>query len=142
MAELALFKFLHEKYENRIKICPLLQEPHDFHGLSYIIEIDGQLHMVGYFFDNYSQLNKKDIEEFEYLYRLNMSLMGWKNNDKDAKLFLFIISSSLDDLKLNKDIIQYLDRLHFLNYFTLEYSGPPFFHLTEIDKNGEPIYFY
>ncbi|MED4732433.1 DUF4365 domain-containing protein [Aneurinibacillus migulanus] len=46
MAELALFKFLHEKYENRIKICPLLQDPRDFYGLSYIIEIDGQLHMA------------------------------------------------------------------------------------------------
>lgn len=142
MAELALFKFLHEKYENRIKICPLILEPHDFHGLSYIIELDGILHMVGYFFDNYSRLNRKHIEEFESLYHLNMSLMGWKSTDLDAKLFLFIISNSLDDLKLSKGIKQYLDRICFLNYSTLKYSGPPFFHLTEIDENGEPIYFY
>lgn len=142
MAELALFKFLHEKYENRIKIAPLLQEPHDFHGLSYIIELDGQLHMVGYFFVNYSQLSQKHIEEFESLYHSNMSSMGWDGSEKDAKLFLFIISSSRDDLTLSKTIIQYLDSLYFLKYFTLEYSGPPFFHLTEIDKKGEPIYWF
>ncbi|OEC01246.1 hypothetical protein GY31_13115 [Lysinibacillus sphaericus] len=108
MAELALFKFLHEKYENRIKIVPLLQEPRDFHGLSYIIELDGQLHMVGYFFVNYSQLIQKHIEEFESLYHSNMSSMGWDSYEKDAKLFLFIISGSRDDLKLSKAKIQSL----------------------------------
>lgn len=140
--EVSLFKFLYEKFNNSIKIAPLLQEPHDFHGLSYIIELNGHLHMVGYFFNDYEQLAKKHIEEFESLFHSNMASMGWDNHYKDAKLFLFIISNSLDELKLSRDNKLALDTLDFLEYFTLEYSGPPFFHLTEIDKNGEPIYIF
>lgn len=142
MVELSLFKFLSEKYETEVKIAPELHTPRDFHGLSYIIEMDGEFHMVGYFFDNLSQLNKNCIKEFESLYHSNMSSMGWKDNNRGSKIFLFIISSSLDDLKLSSEIIRYLNKLHFLNFFTLEYSGPPFFHLTEIDETGEPIYIW
>lgn len=142
IVELALFKFLYEKYEKRIEICPLLLEPRDFHLLSYIAKIDGNVHMIGYYYNYYKQIDKEAIREYETLYFQNMKAMGWDRYDKDAKLLLFIISDSIQDLTLKYDLTTHLSTVDCIDYFILEYSGSPYFLLTEIDDKGNSIYFY
>lgn len=142
IAELLLYRLLCEKYQGRIRIAPLMQEPHDFHGLSHVVEIDGKFAMVGMFYDNIGKIKIENLEKFEQLYAQNMQAMGWDICFNEEKLLLFIVSKSKDALILDEQVVHYLDKLQFIDYFRVIYEEHPFYFLTELDNDNNLIYDY
>jgi hypothetical protein len=144
IAESLLYRLLCEKYKDLIEIAPLMQEPRDFHGLSHVVKIKGKFAMVGMFYDNIGKIRVKDLEKYERLYDQNMKSMAWDVYDKEAKLLLFIVSKSKDALILDEQVLNYLDKIQFLDFFRLVYREHPYYFLTELDNNNNLIddYYY
>lgn len=142
IAELALFRLLHDKYIGRIKIAPIAEEPRDFQGLSYIVNIDEEIFMVGMHYDRYGKIIAEDLKKFKPLYEQNMRSMAWDIYHKEAKLLLFIISKSKAALELSNEVIEYIQSLKFIEMSRAVYSDFIIPSVTELDESNQEIYFY
>lgn len=142
VAELALYKLLHEKYKDEIQIAPLMEEPRDFHGLSYVAKINNEIHMIGMLYDRYGIIKIEDLVRYKSLYEQNMKSMAWDIYDKDAKLLLFIISKSKAALELDDEVKEYIRHTKCIEVTRVIYNDDVFPDLTELDNNSDEIYMY
>lgn len=138
IVEIALFRFLHIKYYQKIDIC--ITEPRDFYKLSYVGSFKGKKcwYMIGYFYDRYGFIELSDIQPYKELYEYNLRAMGW---GKDDKLLLCIISKSRNALILDHSIVDFLTK-NGIEYMRLVFNDT-FFSFDELDDNNEFVqYFY
>lgn len=141
--EVLLFKFLYEKYKNDIRICHLIDEPRDFHGLSYLANIKNEFVFIGLHYVTFNLFNYEVIKELLDLRDSNDLHMGNKGND--TKLYLFFVADSSNQLKIPDEIrtliAQYpnieIFRLIYENNF---YESHRFIQLSEVDENNNIIY--
>ncbi len=104
IADSAIFKYLHERYMHNVKICPLIDEPIDFHNLSYIAEIKQELYLIGTVIDRYGYFDEEEIKEQIRLYYENRKSCGWEISDTTSKFLLFFVSEKNKNLQLTDSI--------------------------------------
>ncbi len=104
----AIFRHLHERYKQKVKICPIMEEPRDFHNLSYICEINDKLHIVGAVIDKYGYFDKDELLEKIRLYHENRNSCGWASFGEESKFLIFFVSESGINLKLSDELVDIL----------------------------------
>jgi len=142
IVDAALFKYLYERYKHSISICPLMEEPRDFHGLSYIAEINGELYIIGTVIDKYGYIDCAELKEKIRLYHENRQSCGWNLFDIKSKFLICFISESKSNLILKDEIFSILNE----NTKDIEYSclqlTKEFIMLNLLDAAGNDIYFF
>lgn len=108
IVDAAIFIHLHERFKKNVKICPIMEEPRDFHGLSYIIELKGNICIVGAVIDRYGFFDEKELIEKIRLYQENRISCGWEQFGTESKFMIFFVSESANNLKLQDNIMQIL----------------------------------
>ena len=142
IVDAALFKYLYERYKSSISICPLMEEPRDFHSLSYIAQINKELYIIGTIIDKYGYLDGADLLEKVRLYHENRLSMGWEQFGTKSKLLVAFISEAKDNLVLNNDIVNILtDNSNDVEYCRLHLSKQ-FIMLTLLDDDDNGVYFF
>lgn len=138
----AIFKHLYERYKHKVKICPLMEVPRDFHHLSYISEINDSLYIVGAVIDKYGYFDKDDLVEELRLYHENRSLCGWTHTRLESKFLIFFVSECGINLKLSSEINDILS----LNKTDVEFERlllhKEFISATLIAEDGSQALFY
>lgn len=152
IVELLMFKFLQEKYHkysgHRIDICPLMDEPRDFHYLTCLAEITGLegYVYVAHFYDLYRDFTLEDVHRFISWRDLNMQSCG--HTDILPNLFILLISERKEKLSVSPEIQAVISGTEKVMLLRLLYQSIPFigqrrfYSLIEIDENGEEIYGY
>lgn len=135
--ELLLYKYLHEKYGKRIEICPDIDLPRDFYGLSYLghlINDDNQVEeiaIIGFHYDYKNKITINDLEKYLDLYKANRNHMGWDIYDTQSKFWLYIVSESIDALRLDREVLKYLQEKDYIKHRTLHYDPSFFYYLSD-----------
>ena len=142
IVDAALFKYLYERYKHSILICPLAEEPRDFHNLSYIAKLNGELYIIGTVIDKYGYIELTDLTEKIRLYHENRHSCGWEQSDTKSRFLICFVSESKDNLILTDDIVGILNK----NADDVEYSR---FHLSKslimltlLDSSDNYVYFF
>ncbi|MGH0830073.1 DUF4365 domain-containing protein [Bacillus pretiosus] len=138
IVELAFYKFLNEEFRLHnypfffnMRVLSIFEEPRDIHGISNIIDIDGELHMIDYHFNIYREITVEDLKELEHYYKSNLSIIS--KGDSSTKLFYFIISGSDKELELKTEIKDFLDEMEFIQYYRVKYDRHYYDYLTLIE---------
>lgn len=154
IVELALFKFLSEKYSKyskfgRLDICPPFDEPRDFMYFTCLgmLEKSSEFVFVAHHYDIYEEFSIEHLEKFVAWRDLNMSSCGYQDDEK-PRLFVFIISESKDKLLKYNEIIS-LANLN-IEIFRLLYkysdmispNDGKLYYLVELDDKNQEIYMY
>lgn len=108
IVDAAIFIHLHERYKNKVQICPVVEEPRDFHNLSYIINLNDRIYVVGTVIDRYGYFDENEILEKIRLYQENRISCGWGHSRVDSKFMVFFVSESAKNLKLQDSIVKLL----------------------------------
>lgn len=139
IVELLLHRFLYEKYIRRIEICSLFELPRDYHKFAYLAKIKDETVMIDYHYDPYGEVTLEDINE----------IVRWKDyNDRVIEyvvpnpLHIYIVSESIDALKLSPEVSDFFASREDLTCFRLLYSKEPFFWIDELNENSKPITFW
>jgi hypothetical protein len=155
IVELALFKFLSEKYhryseDGRLDVCPLMHEPHDFMYFTCMAEFEktSEYVYIAHHHDIYQDFTVSILEKFISWRELNISTCG--HHEKTPKLFVFVISNREDNLHIPSEIADRARDAGGVQIFRLVYSymsmvAPEdgrFYHLTELDDSNERIFMY
>ncbi|MCR5891121.1 MULTISPECIES: DUF4365 domain-containing protein [Burkholderia] len=155
IVELALFKFLSEKYHKsseygRLDVCPLMHEPHDFMYFTCMAEFEktSEYVYIAHHYDIYQNFSISMLEKFISWRALNISTCGHHKNV--PKLFVFVISDRKDNLHIPNEIIARARDAGGVEIFRLVYSymnmvAPEdgrFYNLTELDDSNEEIFMY
>ncbi|HEY9031595.1 MAG TPA: DUF4365 domain-containing protein [Kangiella sp.] len=155
IVELALFKFMGDKHHahsatGRLDICPLIDEPRDFHGFSYLgrFEVTNELVFISHYYDIYKDFDESIIYRDLELRKYNTE--SWALSEKTHKLMLFIISEDKENLKSYKKIVEDVGPLENVEIYRLLYKYDPlgvvsasrFYDLTELDEGNNEIYLY
>jgi hypothetical protein len=142
VVDTAIFIHLHERFKKNMKICPIMEEPRDFHNLSYIIELKDELCIVGTVIDRYGYFNEKELLEKICLYKENRISCGWEQCGVESKFMIFFVSESAKNLKLPKNIMKILlDYKSDITYERLLLSKE-FISATLISENGDEALIY
>jgi hypothetical protein len=136
IAGILLYRHLYEKYIRKIEICSLFELPRDFHKFAYLAKIENKTVMIDYHYDPYGEVTLEDINE----------IVKWKDyNDQVCgpnPLHIYMVSESIEALKLSPEIINFFELRKDLTYFRLHYSKKPFFWIDELDENDASITFW
>lgn len=142
IVDAAVFMHLHERYKRKVEICPITEEPEDFHNLSFISEINGKLYIVGAIIDKYGYIDKAELLEKIRLYHENRNSCGWSACDLESKFLVFFVSESENNLQLSDEVLSILsDNSNEIEFERLLLSKE-FISATLITKDGRPVYFY
>ncbi|PED07912.1 DUF4365 domain-containing protein [Bacillus pseudomycoides] len=141
--EVALFRFLHEKYDRKIKIFHEFEMPRDFYGLDYMAEIDDRLTFITYYNCDWGNLTTEKIAEYYKWFEYNVSITSHGSNvegNNSPILQVYLVSTGKNPINLSEDLVNYLNEFTDVETYKLEYGGAPFFYLTELDENNEYVY--
>jgi len=142
IANAAVYMYLYERFKHNVRICPIMEEPRDFHGLSYIMELKGELHIVGTVIDRYGYFDEDELLKKIRLYKENRRLCGWDEFDTKSKFMIFFVSESAKNLKLPERIMEYLIKNEsFIRYERLLLSKT-YISATLIAENGDEVLLY
>lgn len=142
IVDAAIFRYLYERYKNSILICPLMEEPHDFHNLSYIAEINKELYMIGSVIDKYGCLDFKELNEKIRLYHENRTSCGWSQFNTKSKLLICFVSESVENLKLSDEIEKILeDNVRDVEYCRLLLLKE-YIRVSFLNEEDELVYFF
>ena len=145
MIDLLLYKFLYEKYKNRIRICPLLETPTDFHGL-YLIRLDDNIEYAEFYYPYFNKYDKDAVIKILNKRDTNDSSSG--NKDKLTKLNLFFVADSKDSLRIPTEILAIIEKYQNVEVFRLLYKNIQLFEsfrnmdLIELDSSDKEIDIY
>lgn len=155
IVELALFKFLNEKYHKysntgRLDICPLMETPRDFMYFTCMGEFEktSEYVFIAHHYDIYENFSEVHLKKFISWRDLNIS--SWCHSSDNPALFVFVISENKENLILSDDIINIVNNNADIHIFRLLYrysdmSSPTdgkFYYLIEINDKNEEIYMY
>lgn len=155
IVELALFKFLSEKYHKyseygRLDICPLMYEPRDFMYFTCMGELEktSEYVYVAHHYDIYEEFSISHLDKFISWRDLNISSCG-HSQDK-PRLFVFVISESKEKLALSEEVVCRMNSCEGIDVFRLLYTysdmlsptDGKFYTLTELGETNEEIYMY
>lgn len=155
IVELALFKFLSEKYHKysnfgRLDICPLMYEPHDFMYLTCMGEFEktSEFVYIAHHYDIYEDFSEIHLDKFIKWRELNILSCG--HSGLKPRLFIFVISDDIKKLVLAEAIIKKINNNSGVEVFRLLYayfymgvtSNRKIYSLTELDENNEQICMY
>lgn len=138
--ELSLHKYLYDRYNGKIKICPDIHIPRDFNGLSFIAQLNSDDLIIGFKYNIGLGFNIREIQEIVTTFNRNMKSMAWDEFTPNAKFYLYLISESREALNLNNDIIAFLKNHTFIKYFRMLYTPKSFYSLDNIDENWEAYF--
>lgn len=110
IADAAIYKHLYERYKTRVSICPIVEEPRDFHALSYIADIKDELCIIGSVINKYGYFQTDELEEIIRLYYENRVSCGWEASGTKSYFMLFFVSECAEALKLTSEITMILDK--------------------------------
>ena len=111
--------------------------PRDFHKSAYLAEIDDEITIIDFHFDEVGKITKEHIDDVLYWWEYNKRVVTNCN-----KLILFLISPTVQALDLDDSIKSYIESQKDITYFRLEYSNKPMFWLTDIDETNEKMFEY
>lgn len=142
IVDAAIFIHLHERFKKNVKICPIMEEPLDFHGLSYIIELKGNLYMVGAVIDRYGYFDEKELIQKICLYQENRRSCGWEQCGVESKFMIFFVSESAINLKLQDNIMQTLFNYKSNITYDRLLLDKMFISATLVAENGDEALIY
>lgn len=146
LIEILLFKFLYQKYEERITICPDIDLPRDFHQLSYLVKIDNEIQYVGFHYLQFKIFDRDHIKTILDLRDSNDRHTG--NVGKKTKLNFFLVADSIADLSIPFRTADLMRTYPNVEIFRLVYKNEPTFvnyrymGLEEIGLDNKIIEFY
>lgn len=153
--ELALFRFLAEKYHKyssfgRLDICPLLHEPRDFMYFTCLGEMErnGRCIYIAHHHDIYEDFSSEVLDKFISWRELN--IRSCNHNNPAPKLYVYAISEDKGALSVVRENHGTGMTPPRVEVFTLHYrhtsmvrpEDGKFYHLVEIDEEGNEVYFY
>ncbi|WP_410662106.1 DUF4365 domain-containing protein [Amycolatopsis sp. lyj-84] len=135
--ELLIPRYLQERYSREIYIHPILETPHDFHGLNYMTTIGHDVMFVDFIYTPLESLDAKAIER----------RIEWRDyneqtaNIRETRLHILVISESAQSACPERDIADYIGSVRDVEFTRLVYSSTPPFALDEIDNEGRLVYY-
>lgn len=114
IVELALFKYLNDKYfkysdDGHLNIVPLMYEPRDFMYFTCMAEFEetSEIVYIAHHYDIYKDFSIAHIKEFLRWREINMSSCG--HFSPKPKLFIYAITDNKNKLIFSNEIIEFLN---------------------------------
>lgn len=137
LVDAAIYIHLHERYKHNVKICPVIEEPRDFHNLSYLIDLKDNFYLVGTVIDRFGYFDENEVLEKIRLYHENRLSCGWDEDKLATYFILFFVSESARNLILQdriKDILKnYASNISYERLLL----NKEFVYATLIAENGD-----
>lgn len=138
--EFALFQHLVDRWGDRLRICPILEAPRDFHRFAHLIEIRGETGGIFgvHFIDASVRLPSTEAieEELEWRAYNERATGGIKD------LMLFVVGDDLESIRLSADAQALVAQSPNLRLHRLLYDDDRIVSLIEVDTDGRPVEFW
>jgi hypothetical protein len=141
VVEFALLQHLVDRWGDRLRICPILEAPRDFHRFSHLIEIRGETGGTFgvHFIDASVRLPTVEAIEEELEWRAyNERATGGGIKD----LMLFVVGDNLASIRLSADAQGLVERSPNLRLHRLLYDDEWHVRLTEVNSCDQPVEFW
>ncbi len=130
--ELAIYRWLHEKYFRRIEIAPTLDLPRDYQWYTYLARIDGEVVMVHHIYDRYGRFDDEELAK---------ALQYKSSNEQQCgatKLIICLISQNRSAFQYNKSFQKLLEQDPNVTFVRFLHDVDTMF-LNEIDDDDNII---
>jgi Domain of unknown function (DUF4365) len=139
--EFALLQHLVDRWGDRLRICPILEAPRDFHRFAHLVEIKGETGGIFgvHFIDVSVRLPTIEAIQEELEWRAyNERATGGGIKD----LMLFVVGDDPDSVRLSTEAQELVEKTSDLRLYRLLYDDERLISLTEIDSNDEPVEYW
>lgn len=139
--EFALLQHLVDRWGDRLRICPILEAPRDFHRFAHLIEIKGDTGGTFgvHFIDASVRVPTVEAIQEELEWRAyNERATGGGVRD----LMLFVVGDEPESMRLSADVQELVAQSPTLRLHRLLYEDEWHVSLVEIDSNDQPLEFW
>ncbi|WP_186002495.1 DUF4365 domain-containing protein [Mycobacterium sp. KBS0706] len=129
LINLAVYRWLNEKYSGRIQIASMFEMPRDYHWYSHLTRIDGTMVMVHHIYDRYGRFDPDELQEALSYKPYNERQCG------ATKLILCLVSSSRSAFRFQEPFARALPDDPDVEIVRLLQDGGSFiYEITEDDE--------
>jgi hypothetical protein len=139
--EFALLQHLVDRWGDRLRICPILEAPRDFHRFAHLIEVQGDTGGTFgvHFIDASVRLPSVEAIQEELEWRAyNERATGGGVKD----LMLFVVGEDAESTRLSTEARELVEKSPSLRLYRLLYDDERHVSLIEIDFNDQHLEFW
>jgi hypothetical protein len=139
---LALYKLLVEKFQYMV-MAQDIEVARDFGGFEYLAHLGDDLIVITHIFKPQgATFSTADIDEILRRRDECCRGCGWDTRGPDPRIFLFLVSENVEQLKLSDELKAYISTKPEITYFRLRCSFSFGIYLNELDDNDQFIDMY